>query len=73
MNLIVNGAPVTLDASTLAQAVTLWFEEDARLEAAGARAVATAVNGRFVPAAKRGATPLNDGDRIEILAPMQGG
>lgn len=36
-------------------------------------ALATAVNGTFVSRAKRGETELQDGDRIEILAPMQGG
>ncbi|WP_069300478.1 sulfur carrier protein ThiS [Neptunicoccus sediminis] len=35
--------------------------------------IATAVNGEFVPAALRAAQSLNDGDRIEVLAPMQGG
>jgi sulfur carrier protein len=35
--------------------------------------VATAVNGRFVRLADRPATPLKEGDKIEILAPMQGG
>lgn len=35
--------------------------------------IATAVNGSFVPAAMRGSTRLADGDRIEIVAPMQGG
>lgn len=35
--------------------------------------VATALNGEFVPAPRREATPLKAGDRIEILAPMQGG
>lgn len=73
MKLIVNGAPAALEATTLEQALALWLEEDARLEAVGPRAVATALNGRFVPAAKRAATPLNEGDRVEILAPMQGG
>lgn len=73
MKLVVNGTPATMAATTLAEAVTLWFEEDARLEAAGQRAVATALNGRFVPAAKRAAALLSEGDRIEILAPMQGG
>jgi sulfur carrier protein len=48
---------------------------DAALNALGyaGRKVATAVNGRFVPAARRPATPLNEGDRVEIVAPMQGG
>ena len=35
--------------------------------------VATALNGEFVPARAREATSLKDGDRIEILAPRQGG
>jgi sulfur carrier protein len=35
--------------------------------------VATAVNGEFVPARARAATALQDGDRVEVLAPMQGG
>ena len=35
--------------------------------------IATAVNGRFVAAAARPATKLADGDRIEVVAPMQGG
>lgn len=73
MKLIVNGAPAALEAATLAEALALWLEEDARLEAVGPRAIATALNGKFVPAVRRAATPLNEGDRIEILAPMQGG
>ena len=39
----------------------------------GGRKIATAVNGRFVAAAARPATKLTDGDRIEVVAPMQGG
>ena len=39
----------------------------------GGRKIATAVNGRFVAAAARPATPLTDGDKIEVVAPMQGG
>jgi sulfur carrier protein len=35
--------------------------------------VATALNGDFVPAGLRAATPIRDGDRIEVVAPMQGG
>jgi sulfur carrier protein len=73
MTLIINGTPVALKATTLAEALERYFEEDARLEAVGARAVATALNGRFVPAARRASTPVQAGDRIEILAPMQGG
>lgn len=36
-------------------------------------AIATAVNGCFVPAPSRAETLLRDGDRVEVLAPMQGG
>ncbi|HLV27303.1 MAG TPA: sulfur carrier protein ThiS [Gemmatimonadales bacterium] len=39
---------------------------------AGAR-LATAVNGRFVPATARHDFPIASGDRVEALAPMQGG
>jgi sulfur carrier protein len=39
----------------------------------GGRIVSTAVNGEFVAADARIATPLADGDRVEVLAPMQGG
>ncbi|WP_040523651.1 sulfur carrier protein ThiS [Aliiglaciecola lipolytica] len=35
--------------------------------------VATAINGNFVPQQNRENTLLKEGDRIEILAPMQGG
>ena len=35
--------------------------------------VATALNGEFVPATARRETSVQDGDRVEVLAPMQGG
>jgi sulfur carrier protein len=35
--------------------------------------VATAVNGDFVTQGNRVNIQINDGDRIEVLAPMQGG
>lgn len=38
----------------------------------GAR-VATAVNGRFVARPARPETALGEGDRVEVIAPMQGG
>ena len=37
------------------------------------RKIATAVNGRFVPATARAGTALSDGDKLEVVAPMQGG
>jgi sulfur carrier protein ThiS len=35
--------------------------------------IATAVNGCFVAAAKRGLTPLAPKDEVEIVSPRQGG
>lgn len=48
---------------------------DALLEELGYRGakVATAVNGDFVARNARGRLVLKDGDRVEVIAPMQGG
>jgi sulfur carrier protein len=35
--------------------------------------VSTAVNGEFVACEARARTSLSEGDRLEVLAPMQGG
>ena len=35
--------------------------------------VATALNGDFISASVRANVPLAEGDRVEIVAPMQGG
>ena len=39
----------------------------------GEAVVATALNGEFVPAGSRQGARLADGDRLEVLSPMQGG
>ena len=65
MQVIVNGQMQELSADTLAAALD---ELDL-----GEAVVATALNGDFVPARQRGERPLAPGDRIEIVAPMQGG
>ncbi|OAN65771.1 sulfur carrier protein ThiS [Seohaeicola saemankumensis] len=65
MRIEVNGEARDIAATTLADAL-------AELGWGGAK-VATALNGAFVPATARAAQPLRDGDRIEVLAPMQGG
>lgn len=39
----------------------------------GDSVVATAVNGDFVAQGNRANTHIKEGDRIEVLAPMQGG
>jgi sulfur carrier protein len=65
MKLVVNGEQQEVAAATLAEALrSLDF---------GEATVATALNGEFVPARSRDATPLRDGDQIEIVAPRQGG
>lgn len=65
MTLLLNGQPHEVEAATLAEAL-------AELGYAG-KVVATAVNGDFVAARRRGAVRLAEGDRLEVLAPMQGG
>lgn len=35
--------------------------------------IATAVNGEFIPKTQRPGIVLSEGDRIEVVAPMQGG
>lgn len=63
--LIVNGKEEAVDAATLADLLKqLDYEGDW---------LATAVNSELVPRGARDAFRLNDGDRIEILSPMQGG
>ncbi len=65
MRILVNGASREIRAADLPGAL----EE---LGYAGA-VIATAVNGEFVAVVERQAARLTDGDRIEVLAPMQGG
>ncbi|MGV6839504.1 MAG: sulfur carrier protein ThiS [Planktomarina sp.] len=64
MKIALNGTAVDTQAVTL---------EDLLNETGSTGRVATAVNEAFVPAAQRAACKLADGDRVEILAPMQGG
>ncbi len=65
MKLVVNGVEQDVGAETLAAALAALGYADA--------VVASALNGEFVPARKRAATKLKDGDRIEIVSPRQGG
>ncbi len=61
----VNGETVVTPAETLAELI----------DSLGYRGlkVATAVNGDFVPERRRASTRLATGDRIEVVAPRQGG
>jgi sulfur carrier protein len=65
LQVIVNAAPQALPAgSTLAQLLDVVRPREP---------FAVAVNLRFVPRQRYGETPLADGDRIEIIAPVTGG
>jgi sulfur carrier protein len=63
--ILVNGVAAETMAASLAELVAELGH--------GEGAVATAVNGDFVPRHARVATRLSAGDRIEIVAPRQGG
>jgi sulfur carrier protein len=65
MKIVLNGEPRDVRAERL----------DAALDELGygGSAVATAVNGAFVPVAARHGQRLGHGDRVEVLAPRQGG
>jgi sulfur carrier protein len=65
MKILLNGAWREVSAAQLAAAL-----EDLGY---GASVVTTAVNGEFVAVHARENTLLCDGDRVEVLAPMQGG
>ena len=65
MNIQLNGEWREVRAADLAAALAELGFADA--------IIATAVNGEFVPAAARATAALAEGDRLEVLAPMQGG
>jgi sulfur carrier protein len=65
MRILVNGVWRESGAAGLEPLLTELGYRDA--------VVSTAVNGEFVAAGARAGTPLADGDRVEVLAPMQGG
>lgn len=65
MHITVNAKPHDIASTRLATALEeLGFHSPA---------IATALNGQFVPRDARATTELAPGDRLEILAPMQGG
>jgi sulfur carrier protein len=63
--IMLNGERIETGARTLAELVAG--------QGFPATAVATAVNGDFVPRGARTAKQLAAGDRVEIVAPRQGG
>lgn len=64
MKIEINGETRELCAKTLSDLLT---------ECGFTGRVATAVNEEFVPSSMRITHMLQDGDRVEVLAPMQGG
>lgn len=65
MKIILNGQVQAIEAVTLAALV-----EELNY---GNKTVAIALNETFVPKSNYEQTVLNEGDQIEIVAPMQGG
>ena len=65
MDVVVNGKAIETAARVLSELVAEHALGDGK--------VATALNGNFVAEASRSATPLQPGDRIEIVSPRQGG
>lgn len=65
MKIMINGTATQVQADTLHAVLGELGYGEAK--------IATAVNERFVPAAARGQTVLSPGDRVEIVAPRQGG
>ena len=63
--LVVNGDDVEAKAKNLADLLDELGYGNAK--------VATAVNGEFVPAGERSELQLSGADRVEIVAPRQGG
>jgi sulfur carrier protein len=65
ITVVVNGNP----ESTAARTLQAWVEARGALPAA----LATAVNGNFVPRSLRAQQPLTEGDTILTFQPIEGG
>ena len=64
MKITINGNSQLIQANNL---------EDLLLEIKYQGKLATALNENFIPLSERKKTILKDGDRVEIVAPMEGG
>ena len=64
MKITINGNSQVIQANNL---------EDLLLEIKYQGKLATALNENFIPLSERKKTILKDGDRVEIVAPMEGG
>jgi sulfur carrier protein len=65
LRITINGEQQEVQAETLTQLCAALGYGDQR--------IATAVNGEFVPADARGKLRLAENDKVEIVAPRQGG
>lgn len=65
MQIIVNGVATDIESAELTHVLHSLGYVDV--------SVATALNGEFVPASIRSSIMLSEGDKLEVLAPMQGG
>lgn len=65
MKIFVNGESTQSSAETLQALLEELGKTDSK--------IATAVNENFVPVPARAELTLSDGDRVEIVAPRQGG
>lgn len=68
MRVTVNGEPVELDAGATVRDAAAAIGAEAE-----ARGVAVAVDGEVVPRSELGRRPLRDGQRVEVVAAIQGG
>ena len=66
MNLVVNGEPRVEPEGITVEELTAGL-------GAARRGVAVALNDEVVARSAWAATPLHDGDRVEVLGAMQGG
>ncbi len=64
---------VRLDDRAVSVAIGTTLAQLLAREGRAQDAVATALNGRFVPRAAREATPLRDGDQVLFFQPIVGG
>ena len=65
MRVFVNGDQRDIESATMALALNALGYDGKK--------IATAVNGQFVPAPARQTVTLTEGDKLEVVAPMQGG
>ena len=64
---------VTVNGEVRSVAEDSSVEDLARSVGVGPSGVAVALNGEVVPRSSWPATPLGDGDRVELLGAIQGG